>query len=201
MQQQFIQFLDACYPFGYPLLCCSIFLLAAILYHLINRSSTRDFTHFLPLWQRAREGNAESIAAFRAQVMQSHKPIAKELRFLIENKDNQALDKQVEAHLSLYIDRERAGLALISLISNISPMLGILGTAWGLVDIFGVFGSADAQMGIAMGISKALYTTIFGIAIAVPGIIALTIFERSLEQRATRIIALFTDIIAKRSSL
>lgn len=78
-------------------------------------------------------------------------------------------------------------------------MLGILGTAWGLVDIFGVFGTPEAQEGIALGISKALYTTIFGLAIAVPGIIALTGFERRLEHRAARINGAFTDCLARRN--
>ena len=77
-------------------------------------------------------------------------------------------------------------------------MLGILGTAWGLVDIFGVFGAPDAQVGIAMGISKALYTTIFGLAIAVPGVIAGTCFERRLENRAARINESFTTLLNRR---
>ena len=79
-------------------------------------------------------------------------------------------------------------------------MLGILGTAWGLVDIFGVFGSPDAQAGIALGISKALYTTIFGLAIAVPGTIALSCFERAIERRAARINQCFTDLLANHNS-
>lgn len=103
-----------------------------------------------------------------------------------------------EARLAALVDSWRAGLPLISIITNIAPMLGILGTAWGLVDIFGVFGEPDAQAGIALGISKALYTTIFGLAIAVPGIIAQTCFERRLERRAARLNAQFCELLARR---
>lgn len=110
--------------------------------------------------------------------------------------DNDATEKQVEARLQRYVDNARAGMATVSVITNIAPMLGILGTAWGLVDIFGVFGTPGAEEGIALGISKALYTTIFGLAVAVPGIIALTCFERGLERKATVLSALFTDITA-----
>ena len=69
------------------------------------------------------------------------------------------------------------------------------------MDIFGVFGTAGAQEGIALGISKALYTTIFGLAIAVPGIIAQTLFERALERQATRMDEEFTHLLANRDKL
>jgi biopolymer transport protein ExbB len=118
------------------------------------------------------------------------------LAFIQENPASPALEQQVEARLRCIIDHQRAGLSTISIITTIAPMLGILGTAWGLVDIFGVFGAPDAQDGIALGISKALYTTIFGLAIAVPGTIALSCFERALERRAARINKCFTDILA-----
>ena len=101
----------------------------------------------------------------------------------------------------LLVDSQRAGMSTIGVINNIAPMLGILGTAWGLVDIFGVFGTQAAELGIAQGISKALYTTIFGLAIAVPGVICLSWFERALERRAARINEFFTDLLAHRDRL
>lgn len=107
----------------------------------------------------------------------------------------------MESRLQLFVDSQRAGMTTISVISNIAPMLGILGTAWGLVDIFGVFGTPGAEQGIALGISKALYTTIFGLAIAVPGIIATACFERRLERRAAIINKLFSTLLANRHKL
>jgi biopolymer transport protein ExbB len=92
-------------------------------------------------------------------------------------------------------------MTTISIITTVAPMLGILGTAWGLVDIFGVFGSPEADAEIAIGISKALYTTIFGLAIAVPGVIALACFERTLARRAALINEIFTDLLAQRNKL
>jgi biopolymer transport protein ExbB/TolQ len=69
------------------------------------------------------------------------------------------------------------------------------------VDIFGVFDTPGAQEGIALGISKALYTTIFGLAIAVPGIIAQIYFERSLERQAAILNEHFSFLLAHRHSL
>ncbi len=194
-----IRFFEACQPFGYPLLACSVLLLAAILYHLLRARSGRQLTRLQRLWAHAEaEGNASALLDF---CRQSSAPLAGEVLYLARHKDEPELATQVESRLRLVVDADRAGMATISVITSIAPMLGILGTAWGLVAIFGVFGSPGAQEGIAAGISTALYTTIFGLAIAVPGVIALTCFERALERRAARLNVFFTELIARRNLL
>lgn len=187
------QFFAACHPFGLPLLACSVIMLAAILYHLLF---TRRHKSLISLEQVASgKEKAENIVNSHAG-----DELVAVLGFLVSQPATPALEQQVEARLRCIIDRQRAGLATIGIITTIAPMLGILGTAWGLVDIFGVFGSPDAQEGIALGISKALYTTIFGLAIAVPGTIALSCFERAIERRAARINQCFTDLLANHNS-
>lgn len=162
MQETLLRFFEACQPFGYPLLGCSVALVAAILYHALF--AYRDAAQLADIRRHAQEtGNAATT----------------------------------EARLARLIDARRTGLSLISIITNIAPMLGILGTAWGLVDIFSVFGNPEAQEGISVGISKALYTTIFGLAIAVPGVIAQACFERRLERRAAQLNEEFTAILAQ----
>lgn len=187
------QFFQACQPFGYPLLACSVILVAAIIYHWLfaGRGWKRTLADMQSLPPdecaarcRTRSGALDAVAAHALSA-----PL----------QDAAALSAQVESRLRLVIDSGRAGLAAISVVTSVAPMLGILGTAWGLVDIFGVFGTPEAQEGIALGISKALYTTIFGLAIAVPGVIALTGFERRLEHRAARINGAFTDALSRRT--
>lgn len=171
-------FFEACYPFGYPLLTCSVVLLAAVFYHLLFVSRPQ----------------AKAVAALAAGRGSG------ELADVAREAQEHGHEAATEARLARYVDQGRAGLALISIITDIAPMLGILGTAWGLVEIFGVFGAPEAQEGIALGISKALYTTIFGLAIAVPGIIARTYFERQLERRAALLNELFTALLARRNA-
>lgn len=198
MYQQITQFFAACYPFGYPLLACSIILLTGIIFHCIARNSANEITRLKKAWD-----NQGTVGSFSDYCRMEHSPLAQEALFLAKHKtqSDSYLQEQLETRLRLYIDTQRSGLTTISVITNIAPMLGILGTAWGLVDIFGIFGAPEAQAGIAMGISKALYTTIFGLAIAVPGVIALSSFERALERRAARISALFAAILANRQQL
>ncbi len=194
-----IQFFEACQPFGYPLLACSVLLLAAIFYHLLRARNARQLARLQRLWAHVEtEGNAAPLLDF---CRHSDAPLAGEILYIARHREDAALAQQVESRLSLVVDADRVGMATISVITNIAPMLGILGTAWGLVAIFGVFGTPGAQEGIAAGISTALYTTIFGLAIAVPGIIALTCFERALERRATRTAAFFAEILAHRNLL
>ena len=193
MNETIRQFFAACHPFGLPLLACSVIMLAAILYHLLF---TRRHKCLAQL-EAAAAGRIPPAAV--AQTFPQDE-LALVLSFLCTQPAGPALEQQVEARLRCIIDRQRAGLATISIITTIAPMLGILGTAWGLVDIFGVFGTPEAQDGIALGISKALYTTIFGLAIAVPGTIALSCFERALERRAARINQCFTDLLANRNA-
>lgn len=180
-------FLDACQPFGYPLLACSVLLIAAILYHLIFTG--RGWESTLQLLQ---EHAAAERFAPRTDAL------SRVAYFVLSAPQGADIAAATEARLRRVIDSGRAGMATIHIITNVAPMLGILGTAWGLVDIFGVFGSPEAQAGIAVGISKALYTTIFGLAIAVPGIIAQTCCERRLERRAARINVAFTDLLSHR---
>ncbi len=198
MPETIRQFLDACHPFGYPLLACSVLLTAAILYHLlfVGRSWHRTLAQI----EFALQHPTDAEKALREYSLQHHDALTEVILSILNAAPEDSMEKVTEARLIHAIDSGRSGLALISIITNIAPMLGILGTAWGLVDIFGVFGSAEAQAGIAIGISKALYTTIFGLAIAVPGVIAGTCFERRLENRAARINESFTTLLNSRQA-
>ena len=196
MPETILRFFDACQPFGYPLLACSVILLSAILYRLLFTGNAALLRQLGTALERARENGLDPAQALRECCLKSPSPLAEEVLFLLRHRGEENLPQQVEARLRLLVDSQRTGLATINVITNIAPMLGILGTAWGLVQIFGVFGGTGAEPGIAMGISTALYTTIFGLAIAVPGIIALTCFERGLERRAARIDRFFTELLA-----
>lgn len=197
MLDTIIRFFDACQPFGYPLLACSVILLTAILYHLLFTGGGAQLRRISAALERA-QARGENPATAVAQLCErSASPLAQEALYLLRHRGEPNLAEQMEARLRLFVDSQRAGMATISVVTNIAPMLGILGTAWGLVQIFGVFGGSGAEPGIAMGISTALYTTIFGLAIAVPGIIALTCFERGLERRAACIDRVFTELLAR----
>ncbi len=62
-------------------------------------------------------------------------------------------------------------VALLGFLANISTLLGLLGTIFGLITAFSSVSAATAaerQTALADGISQAMYTTAFGIVAAVP---------------------------------
>ena len=70
--------------------------------------------------------------------------------------------------------RVERGMGVISTIVALEPMLGLLGTVWGVLDAFAEMGTAGSAnlATIAPSISAALVTTVVGLLIAIPGVIA-----------------------------
>lgn len=72
-------------------------------------------------------------------------------------------------------------------IAAIAPLVGLLGTVLGMFQAFGGIAS-DVSAGakpvvLAAGVSKAIVTTIFGLAVAIPSLIAYAIFRRRVARR------------------
>jgi biopolymer transport protein ExbB len=71
----------------------------------------------------------------------------------------------------------------------------------GLVRVFGNIGSGAMSTsdlkGIASGIGEALSTTIVGLSIAIPALVAYTYFSRQVERHAVEMESLLTDLIEK----
>jgi biopolymer transport protein ExbB len=81
-----------------------------------------------------------------------------ELKEIVEEAGRQELPK-IQSHL-----------ATLGTIASVAPLLGLLGTVIGMISVFSVLSqqaNVDATM-LAGGISEALVTTAFGMAIAMP---------------------------------
>lgn len=77
-------------------------------------------------------------------------------------------------------------LSYLQLIGNIAPMVGLFGTVHGMIAAFFVIatsaGATPDPNKLADGISKALVTTLVGLAIAIPAIAAFNILRNRFEQ-------------------
>ncbi|MBK9118211.1 MAG: MotA/TolQ/ExbB proton channel family protein [Phycisphaerales bacterium] len=61
----------------------------------------------------------------------------------------------------------------LNILGNLGPLLGLLGTVWGMIEAFGTLGASGGQAdaaGLSEGISKALVNTLAGLALAIVGI-------------------------------
>jgi biopolymer transport protein ExbB len=90
--------------------------------------------------------------------------------------------------------RMERGVIYLEVIFTIAPMLGLIGTVGGLIRIFSNIGvgSRDAAQAqeIALGISEAMVTTIAGLVVAIPALIAHVVFQRRIEASAVRMASL-----------
>ena len=78
-------------------------------------------------------------------------------------------------------------LSYMALIGTIAPMIGLMGTVQGMIQSFSVIAqstSATQASELAEGISKALFTTLVGLGIAIPAIAAYNI----LRNRVARLV-------------
>lgn len=77
-------------------------------------------------------------------------------------------------------------LNALGTIAGIAPLLGLLGTVLGMIEIFSSFmgsGMANAAL-LASGISKALITTAAGLMVAIPALF----FHRYLQRRVDELV-------------
>lgn len=90
-----------------------------------------------------------------------------------------------EAAARVIHDLERY-LNALGTIAGIAPLLGLLGTVLGMIDIFGSFmGSGQTNAAsLAGGISKALITTAAGLMVAIPALF----FHRYLQRRVDELV-------------
>jgi len=96
--------------------------------------------------------------------------------------------------------RLERGLIVLEVVTGIAPLVGLIGTVSGLVQVFSGLGlstgAADTKA-VALGISMALNCTIFGLSIAVPSLIAFSYFSKKVEILSVQMESIVSDLIAK----
>jgi biopolymer transport protein ExbB len=79
--------------------------------------------------------------------------------------------------------RMEAYLSTLATIASAAPLMGLLGTVIGMIEIFG--SQAPATVGnpaqLAQGISMALYNTAFGLVVAIPALIFWRYFRAKVD--------------------
>jgi len=75
------------------------------------------------------------------------------------------------------------GLLVLEIIVGIAPLLGLVGTIHGLITLFGDMGQQGVtdNSAFARGIAIALNTTLMGLLIAIPSLVAWSYFVRKVE--------------------
>jgi biopolymer transport protein ExbB len=95
-----------------------------------------------------------------------------------------AVEKAMEDACAQQAARLYRKIDYLSVIGTLSPMLGLLGTVWGMMLAFSEFASKAnvAVTELAPGISTALVNTLFGLAIAIPAYAAYAYFRNRVDE-------------------
>ncbi len=144
--------------------------------------------------------NEEAIIAC-AQL--DSKPLARAFKGILEKSDRddetifQAQDIAMAETVPLYTKR----LHYLSMLANVSTLLGLLGTIHGLILSFQAVAQADPaekQAMLASGIAVSMYTTALGLAVAIPAMVAfsfLTSKQNQLLEQLTEKCTKLTDVL------
>lgn len=123
--------------------------------------------------------------------LESHSPLGGVLAAGLRNArlgHEQVRARLTEAATAVIHDMERF-LSPLGTIAAIAPLIGLLGTVVGMIEVFSVIVSGDGASrtaDLAGGISRALVTTAAGLTVAIPALMFHRYFQRRVEDITVR---------------
>ena len=180
----------------WPILACSIMVVGLALERYVTLRKSRVLPRVVrDAAHQVIEGNADVIAD---GILEAKAPGARVLAAGLRRRGCLLSDveKAMEDRLHEEGQRLRGNTRGIWLIATVAPLLGLLGTVLGITDAFAAVeqsGLDKAARGesLAAGIKVALYTTIFGLLVAIPA----TLIAAHLQARARRLTAAIADLM------
>ena len=113
--------------------------------------------------------------------------------------DTEAIVETAARHEIVKLEQ---GIVLLEIIVGIAPLLGLVGTIFGMMNVFGDIGQTgltnvnDASK-LAQGISLILRTTLIGLLISIPALIAWSYFSKKVEVLAVEMETLCAEFIRR----
>ena len=190
--------------FMWPLIACSVVSFAVILlrgfalrrHTVMPEEISRGIEELQPV------DDADAIVKLARVVRGDHSALGRIVQTGLQNLQWPKTEniQAVETRARHEVVRLEAGLVVLEVVVGIAPLLGLLGAVSGLVHVFADFGASSSisdPRGIAKGISEALSTTIVGLAIAIPSLIAYSYFAKKIETMSAEIESLISELLAK----
>ena len=100
------------------------------------------------------------------------------------------------------VSKLERNLFILEILVGVAPLLGLVGTVYGLIELFGAMKGAGGAENIdfARGISLALRATFGGLIIAIPSLIAWSIYSRKVETFTVELETLCDEYLRKHTS-
>lgn len=168
-----------------PIIACSMLALAIIgerLWALRRRRVTPDGL-VAQIWHWSQKGE---LGEERIQWLQQGSPLGRVLAagLLTRGSSRQVMKESIEEtgrHVTHELERF---LNTLGTVAVITPLLGLLGTVIGMIEVFNVITEIGVghPSDLASGISQALVTTAAGISVAVPSLIFHRFFQGRVDE-------------------
>lgn len=142
------------------------------------------------LYKALRTGNREEILKLCKDKTDS---ISKSVTKIVSNMDinfdeldnshRQVIEGIISESILEQTTELEKGMSLLGTVVNAAPQLGLLGTVTGMIAAFSALtrnGTSTAKI-VAGGISEALYTTAFGLIVAIPALVFHNYFNRRID--------------------
>ena len=199
--QKIVTFFTTGGTFMWPLLVCSIVTVTTIVLATLTLREKK----ILPLVIESEierlvpGGSAERLMRI---VNDDNSSLARVARVALQNLRWPRAEniESVQTRARRELVRLERGLIVLEVVTGIAPLIGLIGTVSGLVQVFsglGVNTGGSDTRAVAQGISEALNCTIFGLSIAVPALIAFSYFSKKVEVMSVEMESLVSDLIAK----
>ena len=179
--------------FMWVILLASISGLAVIIekmYTFLSKEKKLSENEKNQLYKALRTGNREEILKLCKDKTDS---ISKSVTKIVSNMDinfdeldnshRQVIEGIISESILEQTTELEKGMSLLGTVVNAAPQLGLLGTVTGMIAAFSALtrnGTSTAKI-VAGGISEALYTTAFGLIVAIPALVFYNYFNRQID--------------------
>ena len=114
------------------------------------------------------------------------------------------IEKAIEDAGAKEASTMRRNCRALSVVANVAPLLGLLGTVLGMINAFMTVASKQEALGktelLAAGIYQALVTTAVGLAIAIPSLILYYLFVDKIERLINEIDDITIELVERMTS-
>ncbi len=179
--------------FMWVILLASISGLAVIiekLYTFLSKEKKLSENEKNQLYKALRTGSREEILKLCKDKTDSvSKSVAKivsntDINFdELDNSHRQVIEGIISESILEQTTELEKGMSLLGTVVNAAPQLGLLGTVTGMITAFSALtrNSESTARIVASGISEALYTTAFGLIVAIPALVFYNYFNRQID--------------------
>ena len=190
--------------FMYLLVACSIVSVATMIQRAwaLRRDQIVPLRIYSEIESLPARDAENAIARLTQTVQNDPSPLARVIEVSLNHREWSRSEnvEAVQTRARHEVIRMEDGLAVLEVIVGIAPLLGLLGAVSGLVTVFANLGASETvsdPRGLARGISEALNTTIAGLAIAIPSLIAHSYFSKKVETLAAEMESILGELLAK----